>query len=360
LRIARTLVCAVLLVVVPAPGASAVYDPLGSGVTTLRFHEEFLASLRDQGIRLTVREGAVLKKGTLRFPVSGGKFDPTTEEGTVEHDGRAFFERGDRKISLKGLQLKTTRRRTPYAARVGGGQLKLGTARRVLVSREGFAENIAVPRLMLSAKAAARLSKRLQVRGVFEPGMAVASFRTKAIPETATVLGGRGTATLDVDPTLAAKLNDLHVAFSPIFPAERPGPFTFTIFSGRLAPDLGTGFLQLQGGLELLQLGGGQVIWSDPVLDLGGATMSPSAEVNPSPPFGGDVGQQAVVALDFSAASATVIPDLRTFSFGGAVLTLTEATAGTFNEAFAKPQGKEQVFEPGEALGRISFVAQTQ
>ena len=44
----------------------------------------------------------------------------------------------------------------------------------------------------------------------------------------------------------------------------------------------------------------------------------------------------------------------------GASLALDAATTQTFNEVFAKPQGKDGVFGAGEALGSVSFVAQGQ
>jgi hypothetical protein len=341
------------------PPARASYDPLGSGTTTLRFAKSFRVLLQKHGVEVATREGAKFKPGTLRFPVSGGRFDPASEKGTVEHGGAVLFEGGGHPVSLKGLQLKTTRRSSPLVAKLGGGQLKLGSPQRLTIARSGFGNEVVVSSIRLTAKFATRLSKRLRLRGVFKEGMLFGSAVTRVNPATVTVLG-QGAVQLDVDAGMAAKLDDLHVAFNPIFPAERRGSFTLPIFGGELSPDFSSGFLQLQGGLELLQLGGGQVVWRESVLDLSGQALSPEVEVKPSPPYAGKVGQQAVAALNLGAGAPSASSESRTLAVNGAALTLSAATAALFNEVFAKPQDRENVFAPGETFGRISFLAQAQ
>ncbi len=335
-----------LLALLAAPAARAAYDPIASGVTVFRLDRSFLELVRAHGVRITTREGASFEDGALRFPAVSGKFDPLTRSGTVEHDGTVLFQRGSRTVPLKGLQLKTTRRSSPFVARVGGGQLKLGAARRLAVARRGFGERVAVTGLRLSAKVATRLSRRLRIDGVFEEGMAVGSFTTRTNPETVTILG-KGTVDFEFDPAMAAKLDELHVAVSPIFPAEHRGPFTLPIFSGKLAPDLHGDFLQLEGALELLQLGGGQVIWRDPVLDLEEDFLAPREH-------------EGVAWLDLAAGATGKDPKQRTLALTQAALTLPPTTAALFEQLFAENQGMKGVFHAGETLGRISFFAQAQ
>jgi hypothetical protein len=337
---------ALLLALLAAPSAQAAYDPVASGSTALVLNKQFLELLRTHEVEISTREGASFQNGSLRFPVSGGKFDPGTKNGTVEHDGTALFRRGNRALSLKGLQLKTTRRSSPFVARLGGGQLKLGPAKRMAVSRRGFGEKVLVADVRLSAKVATRLSKRLRLRDVFEEGMLVGSLVTVVNPETVTINGG-GIVNFEFDPGMAAKLDELHVAVSPIFPAEHRGPFTFPIFNGKLAPNAAGGYLQLEGALELLQLGGGQVIWREPKLDLDGGTFAPRE-------------LEAVAALDLGAGATAVDPKKRTLSVTALPLELIEPTAALFNDAFAKSQNKQGVFSAGEVIGRISFVAEAQ
>src|SRR4051794_17904102 len=109
--------------------AQAEPDPLGSGATKLILDRGFLAILKHNGIELSATAPARFKGGSVSFPVSGGKFDPTTARGTVEHEGALLFKSGNRKLPLKALQLKTTQRHAPLSAKVGGSQLKLAIAK---------------------------------------------------------------------------------------------------------------------------------------------------------------------------------------------------------------------------------------
>ena len=359
MRLGLIVAIVTLIAIGASPVARATYDPLGSGATVFRLDKGFLRVLQKHGVKLATREGAAFKSGSLRFPVSGGKFDPRTREGTVEHGGLVRFQRGRRSISMKRLQLKTTRRSSPFVAKLAGGQLKLGAVRQLTVGRSGFANEVTVSSLRLSAKFADRLSKRLRLRDVFQEGMPMGSAVTRAIPATVAILPKTGVQ-LELDTGIAAKLNELHVAVNPIFPAERPSLFTLPIFSGKLALDFSSGFLQLQGGIEFIELGSGQAIWREPRIDLGAASFGPEVDVEPSPPFAGKAGPLTVAGLDLSGGTSATNPAHRTLTVSGAPLILPESTAALFNEVFAKPQEKENVFSPGEFLGRLSFVAEAQ
>lgn len=350
---------AALLLLVAPPVARAVYDPIGSGATTLNLDKSFLRLLRDHEVKLETGEGASLRGAALRFPITGGKFDPRTRQGTVEHGGIVLFKRGKRSISMKGLQLKTTRRSSPFVAKLAGGQLKLGTAQRLSVGRHGFADTVTASRLRLSAKFADRLSKRLRLKGVFAEGMPLGSAAMRAIPATTAILP-EGTAQLELDPAMSAKLNGLFVAVNPIFPAERPGLFTLPIFSGKLTLDLSGGYLQLQGGIEFIQLGGGQVIWRESRIDFDARALIPDVEVLPSPPYAGKAGQLPAAALDLDTGAPVANSNSRTLTVAGATLTLSDPTAALFDGVFAKNQGKQGSFHGGEILGRLSFVAEAQ
>jgi hypothetical protein len=357
-RFALLCACALLLAALLPASSSATYDPIGSGVTKLKLSPAFLANLQRNGVKLSAQRPATLKNGVVSFPAVSGKLDPTADKGTVEHDGALLLRAKRGSASLKKLQLKTTRRGAPLAAKVGGGQLKLGTTKSVRGVRSGFGEELSIPALALADKVAARLNKRLHLQSPLRAGEPLGSVRTTVQPAAVTVLGG-GQVSLELDPSFAAKLDQLHVAVTPIFPAEHPGPFTLAIFGGRISPDLSLGRLETQGGLELLQLGGGQVIWSDPDLDFATGSFEPEAEVKPAPPYAGKLGPIEVASLS-SAAQAVVDPGRRTIGLSGAVLSLGAATAATLNEVFAKPQGKDGIFAAGESLGRLSFVSQGQ
>jgi len=348
-------VLAVFGLVASATSTRAAYDPLGSGTTKLSLDRSFLASMKKNGVSLTGVAPARIKNGIVTFPVSGGKFDPLSGKGTVEHEGALVFQRGSHKVPLKALQLKTTSRRSPFAVKAGGGQLKLATVESTEVSRTGFGNKVRVSALAMSAKLATRLGKKLHLKHVFEEGLPLGDTVTHANPETVTVLA-KGAVTLTLAPTLVAKLNALFVAVNPIFPAEHMGPvFTLPVFGGAIATDASQGVIETEGALEALQLGGGQIFWRAPWVDLtsGAFEVEASSESRP-----GQFDRVPVASLAF-AAPPVVDPKLRTVAVSG-TLALDAATAASFNDAFAKPQGKGDVFAAGEALGTLSFTAQGQ
>jgi hypothetical protein len=358
-RTALALLLALTALLCLAPLAAADYDPLGSGQTKLALDPSFLALLKQNGIKLSAAAPAKLKGATASFPVTSGKFDPVAAKGTVEHEGALVFKAGNHAIPLKALQLKTTSKRTPLTAKVGGSQLKLAQAKGLAVSRAGFADKVKVSALTLSAKLATRLDKKLHLKGVFKEGQPFGQTLTKAQPETITVLG-RGAVTLTLDPGIVAKLASLFVAVSPIFPAEHQGAvFTLPIFGGTIAPDGSEGTIETQGALEALQLGGGQVFWREPGLDLDLGALTAEVDSEPSPPYPGKAGRVALAGLGLSAP-AVADAEARTVTVSGASLALDPATAVSFNEVFAKPQGRDGVFVAGEGLGSVSFVAQGQ
>lgn len=355
--LAWALCLAAISALVP-PAALASYDDVGSGSTRLALDRGFLELMQANGVKLSVRAPATLKRGVVTFPAVRGKFDPTTGKATVETDGALILKGRRGFVSLKALQVKTTRKAAPLAAKVAGGQLKLGSGKGRF-SRSGFGMKYTVLGMRLAPKVAARLNKRLHLQKPAGPATVFGSATTAVEPEAVTVLG-QGRVSLDLDPGFLAKLDQLHVAVNPVFPAEHPGPFTFTIFGGRVAPDLGEGGMEARGGLEFLQLGGGKVTWSDPRLDLAASSLVPEADVEPAPPYAGKLGPVAIASLGLSAATVTADPRQRAVALQGGALTLADGTAATLNEVFAKPQGRDGVFAGGESLGRLSFTAQGQ
>ncbi len=247
-------------------------------------------------------------------------------------------------------------KRTPLLAKLGGSQLKIVTAAQIASRREGFGMGFTATRLKLTAKAATRLDKRLRLKDAFTAGQLLGTLASKTEPATTTVLPA-GRAAIAFGSQILAKLDSLHVSVNPIFPAEHVGPtFTFPIVvGGTIAPDGAAGTLRSGGDVEFLQLGGGQVFWHEPWLDLGARVDSAEANIQPSPPYPGKQGR--VGLLDLGAAALSSEPAARTVTVSSAPLTLQAATAAAFNQAFA--QGKE-VFRAGEALGALSFTAQGQ
>jgi hypothetical protein len=352
-------IAAVLASLVLAPAAGAAYNPIASGTTRLTLAKPFLALLKQNGVKLSGTAGATLKGGVVTFPVSGGKFDPTTSKGFVEHAGALLFRTGSRKVPLTSLQLKTTQKHAPFSAKFGGGQLKVASAEKLTVTREGFGDKVAVSSLKLSAKVATRLDKKLHLKGVFVAGQPIGTAVTAANPQTVAVAQS-GAASFVFDPAIAAKLQSLFVAINPIFPAEHPGPFTLPIFTGTISPSGTEGTIQTLGAIELVQIGGGQVFLREGWIELGAAAFAPELELDPSPPFPGRQGRLSVGVLGLTGAAISSDPAARTIAVAGATVTMGANLAAAFDEAFAKPQNKADVFQAGEQLGTISFTAQAE
>jgi hypothetical protein len=343
-----------------ASSAGADYDPLASGQTRLVLDRGFLALLGQNGVKLSATAPAKLRGSTVSFPVSGGKFDPTAARGTVEHEGTLILRAGPRNVPIRALQLKTTSKHAPFSAKVGGSQLKLATAKGLEVTRQGFGDKVTTSELTLSSKLATRLAKKLRLRGAFKAGQPLGKSLTAANPATIALLA-QNKVELSFAPTFAAKLGSLFVALNPIFGAEHPsGPtFTLPIAGGTLAPDASQGTVQSEGSLEFIQLGGGQVFWGEGWLDLAAHTISPELNTQPSPPYAGKAGRLSIASLTLGAPAAAD-PRARTVAVSGATAAMDPATAATFNEVFAAPQGKSGVFVAGEAVGTVSFTAQGQ
>ena len=348
--IATTALLTALLLTASAHAAS---DPVGGGVAKLRLASSFLSFLKADAIKLSATAPAKLKGGLLTLPSSGGLIDPTTAKGKIEEGGALVFSAAKRKVPLREIRIQT--KHTPLIAKVGGSQLKAATAPKLSFSRPGFEAKIAIAKLYLSAKLITRLNKKLRPKLPFQEGQLLGSATSITHPLTTTITEG-GRATLVFDPTFIAKLSALEpkVSLNPVFPAEHEGAtFTFPIIrGGQIAPDASQGTLRTGGEVELLQLGGGQVLWHEPWLDLGARALTVEPNVLPSPPFGGKGLRAPIASLGQGAVSAD--PAQRTITVSGAPLTLEAQTARTLNEAL--DQGKE-AFRAGEVLGVVGFSA---
>lgn len=351
-RLQAPLALGIALLLCLCASAGAAYDPIGGGTTELTLDKGFLALLKKQGVTLTAKAPAKRQGPTILLPVSGGKSDPTQGKGEVTHEGTLVFAKGNRKLPLRDIELKA--KKTPLFAKVGGGQLKLLTAKRLSSQRQGFGQGFKATGLELTQKAATRLNKKLRVGKAFQEGLAVGSLRSSTQPQRVAILG-QGQGTITPDPAILAKFKALFVSLNPIAPAElAPGPlFKFPIaLGGQISPTASEGTLRLAGAIEALQLGAGQIFHKEYWLDLGARSVSAEVDIEPAPAFPGKLGRVAV--FDLGAGSVSSDPKSRTITLSNAPLTLSPATAQSFNEAFA--EGKA-VFAAGEVFGAVGFGA---
>jgi hypothetical protein len=353
MRIKIALTLGLLALSFPAVSFGA-YDPLGGGTTKLSLDPSFLALLKKQGVRLAAKAPAKKTGKTIVLPVFGGKMDPTAGKGESLQEGTLVFQKGNRKVPLRNIEVKA--KSTPLYAKVGGSQLKVAKARSTKAKREGFGMGFSAKGLELTQKVATRLNKKLRVGDAFKEGQAIGALTVKSTPQLVTILP-QGKGSLAIDQAILAKFKSLFVSLNPISPAElSPGPvFSFPIAAGgQIAPDASAGTLRLGGAIELLQLGAGQIFHSEYWLDLGAKATSAEVEILPTPAFPGKLGRIGVMGLDMSRAAISSDAKSRAISVTGAPLSIDAATAQSFNEAFA--EGKP-VFGAGEAFGTVGFGA---
>jgi hypothetical protein len=351
--LARLLAALAIAGFIAAPSSGAAgYDPVASGSTILKLAPSFAGLLHRSGVKLEGKDGVTVNGGAISFPLSGGKLEPVEAKGTIEHAGQLVFRAGSRKLPLRALQLKTTRATSPFAAKLGGGQLKLSVGAKLAIKRSDFGTGFQTTGMLLSPKAATRLDKKLDLRGVFAAGQPFASATT--VVEPATVgLTATGRAELTIAPGFAAKLGSFFVAVNPIFPAEHPGAFTLPIGGGVLAPTGASGLVKTTGGIEFIQVGGGQFFIKS--LELEVATGQALAEYQLVLATTGPGPIQAGPILGLGAAIFSSEPAARTITGSGALLTLSMTVAQGFNETFAKPLGKPDSFAAGEVIGTVNF-----
>lgn len=337
----------------------AAYDPIASGTTTITLAGSFSRTLKANGVGLSGTGGVVVSGAKVTFPVTGGKLEPVEAKGVIEHPGSLVFKKGGRSLPLKALQLKSTRKTAPYAAKLGGGQLKLATTRELKSERMGFGTRFRAKGLLLTANAATRLDKKLGLPGVFAAGQSLGTGGTTVEPASVSIKAG-GEAELTIDPGFAAKLQSLFVAVNPIAPAEHRGAFSFPIGGGTLAlaPAVPASGLKTDGALELIQVGGGQVFARELELDLSGSLVDGESQLilassGPGPNQGGAI-------FGLGSGTITTQPTARTIADAGSPLTLQAGIAQAMNEAFCAPLKKPDAFSAGETFGTIVFTAQAE
>jgi hypothetical protein len=350
----RALLLGLLLCLAFGSSAQAAYDPVGGGTAKLVLARGFASFLKKDGILLKASQGAKRKGASYLLPIESGNLDPTIGKGEVKTAGTLSFEDHQKRVPLREITLKT--KPQPLVAKVGGSQLKVASSAKRTFKRKGFDSTYAAKALALTSKAATRLNKKLRPKVPFQSGQQIGTLSMTAEPELLTVLE-QNEATLTFDPAFLAKLASRFVSVNPVFPAEHSGAtFSFpTAPGGSIAPDASQGTVRTAGVVELLQLGGGQVFWQEPWLELGAASQSAETDLEPTPAFPGKIGRVAVFAAAPGQVSSD--PKARTVSDVGVALTLSAESAKELDDAFAEGQA---LFGAGELVGSFSFVAQGQ
>src|SRR4051795_9710815 len=191
------LALATVLAVLGTDTAAASYDPIVSGSTTIALAKPFSSVLDRHQVKIEVLAGAKRKGSRIVLPTFGGEVDPRLGAGTLENTGTIVFAAGRRKVILRNVEFKA--KHAPLYAKVGGGQLKIASCRKLGFKRRGFSTSFDATGLRLTAKVATRLNKKLRLGKTLAGGQFIGRIDAVANPATVHLQEG-DRLSLAVDP----------------------------------------------------------------------------------------------------------------------------------------------------------------
>ena len=326
---------ALFAVLAPA-NAAAAPKPLASGDTTLALKKSVAGALADAGVAVKPLNPAKAGKKGVRFPVTGGSFDPATARGTIRHSGGLRLQAGGSKLDLRNFTIKAGKRATLSAAvgknRVTILNLDLSKAK---IGRDQLAYRIANVKAGLTGAAANAINATFG-DPVAKRGLVLGTATVVAAPESVDVLA-EGDTRLTLDPGAAALLTGAGISASPVGPATASGgALAFPITGGSLGTAGVSGEVRHSGGIRLSE-GGTTVDLTEFTIKLDGA-----------PDLTALVGASRVSILNLDLSQATVSVGKRNGAVRveGVRATLTAAAAAALDAAFGVT-----TFEEGQLLG---------
>lgn len=364
------LVSMVVLLVL-APAAQAARDPLAGGSTDLHFKKGFMRKLNNlEVVPMGVGSGTITGN-KMSVAVDGGKLDPTNAQGFVETSGGFKLVRGQRGVPIMNITVNTVK--NAVYANVAKARMQIGELALLTTSREGFGARVKAAKVVLTAKAAKRISNRLGLQGSrrINPGRVLSNAFTAPQPQTVTILP-QGSAILVGDTAtfakFAAKGVEVPEGITAIAPATKPTPasFAFPIAGGTLAPDASDGTVETTGGVQILK----QAKPISPTMkltrvavDFKQKTALVELEILPAPPFPGAVGRSSIADVTLQGAKVTVNPITRQIAISNAEARLQAVAASTLNNVFNQPAPEPPPasnFVVGDSFGKFSMTVQAQ
>ena len=302
-----------------APAASAARVDVAGGDTTVRVDRGTLSALTGAGVAVAPTGAARATGRKVRFPISGGRLDPATGAGRVDH-------RGGLRFSRNGRSLKVTRFRIQgrYLSALAGGdrvrilRLRAGGA---VVRRTAITTTVSGVRLELTRTAARALNAALGTH-LFARGIVLGTGRVHA--RLAELFVEDGSTSLAVDPSAAAALASQGIAPGLIAPAAAnpDGSLAFPITRGRVDAETFAGLIRHSGGLSLTK---GSTRVELTRFDIG---------IDGSPQLTALVGGSRVPILNLDLSGLTQDVDGLGVTLGNVRATLTAEAAAALNQAF--------------------------
>jgi hypothetical protein len=349
------------------PAANAARDPISGGTTDLHLKKGFIKKLSNLGVGMAGISTGQVSGSKISLPVTEGMFDPTNAQGHITSPGGFQLVMGARTVPISDVEVNTVH--SFVRANIAGAHMQLGTFANATTGREGFGARVKASQLVLTQKAANRISNKLGLKGSRRINSRVMSneFNITA-PATVTLLG-QNEALLETAPGVIKKLGEKGVqpsGINPIAPAKQPkaANFTFPISGGIVTQDLTSGQVTTTGGVEILKKGktaSPQMKITNVTLELQQKTATVELEILPTP---GNTGRSSIVELVFPANSVQTNPTTRQITVQKAEAKLQAPAATVLNTTFnagheeAPPASSE--FAAGELFGTFSMTLQAQ
>lgn len=358
-------VIAALLAFVPA--ANAARDPISGGTTDLHLKKGFLKKLTNLGVGLAGVSTGQVSGNKISLPVTEGMFDPTNAQGHITSPGGFQLVMGARTVPITDVEANTVH--GFLRANIAGAHMQLGTFANQTTGREGFGARVKAGQLVLTQKAANRISNKLGLQGAKRiPSRVMSNEFNITVPSTVTILG-QGEATLEAAPAILKKFGEKGVqpsGINPIAPAKQPkaADFTFPITGGIVAQNASSGSVTTQGGVEILKKGktaSPEMKITNVNVEFQQKTATVEIEILPTP---GQTGRSSIVELVFPSNSINTNPTTRQITVQKAEAKLQGPAASTLNSVFnqgdekAPPASSE--FAAGELFGTFSMTLQAQ
>lgn len=328
-----------------APAAAQAQTvALDSGATTLRLDASAARALSGLGVSVAPIAPARAGSAGIAFPITGGRIDPASGAGRVDHSGGLRLRGGGTTVRLTSPRITITRSIQTLSTVVGGGRVhtfRLDLSR-AEVARDGLGTEVTGVIVRLTQKGATALNRAFGTRAL-KSGLRLGTASVSATPAQLAFAGGQ--TELALDPGAAAALNSLGITAAPTQAATVTDAGTIAFPITRGAVDLATlaGQIRHDGGI-LLSRGSTRIEVADYVI-----------ETAPAPKLtaGSALGRIDLLSLDLSNLTREVSG--RSVMLGGVQARLTATAAKALNDTFGTT-----AFTEGLLLGTATVRGQAR
>jgi len=174
---------------VAAPAGAATVK-LAGGYTTLKLYPATAAALKSLGVNVSLVRPATVSHGGISFPIIGGRIDPATAAGAIEHSGGLELSAGGTHVRLTRFRV-TVAAHSSLTALVGGHRVKIVNldTSHARITRSGLGTHVTDVRATLTGLAAQALNGAFHVHA-FKAGLPLGTVSVHAVPAQFSIVKG--------------------------------------------------------------------------------------------------------------------------------------------------------------------------